>query len=55
MRIEQLSKNNNDSLCIQIKACKSNGWPYVFGKTPKPESSAELAKWELGYLNAQLT
>ena len=54
-RIEPLGKNNYDPWCIQVKALlvKSDGWPYVSGKTPKPESSAELAKWELGDLKAQ--
>ena len=54
-RIEPLVKNNYDSWVIQIKALlvKFESWPYVFGKTPKPESSAELAKWELGDLKAQ--
>jgi len=51
-RIEPLGKNNYDWWCIQIKTLlvKSDDWPYVFGKTPKPESSSELAKWELGDL-----
>ena len=40
-KIKSLVKNNYFSWKIQIKALlvKFESWPYVFKKTPKPESS----------------